>query len=108
MLKVEIDKILPVTEARANIARLVDEVCQGNVYVLTRGGKPAVMVVPIDYLEKQNTGQTPEKTNKLPAEKEKTPQAIQENKKDKTVTAIDLDKVDQALTTLGKVQNSTD
>lgn len=47
MLNVSIDKILPVTEARANIARLVDEVEKGDVYVITRGGKPAAVMVPV-------------------------------------------------------------
>lgn len=52
MLKVPIDKIMPVTDARANISRLVDEVVAGEVYVLTRGGRPAVVVAPVEYIEK--------------------------------------------------------
>ncbi len=52
MLQVGIDKIMPVTEARANIARLVDEVEKGDVFVITRGGKPAAVVVPVDKAEK--------------------------------------------------------
>jgi len=47
MLNVSIDKILPVTEARARIAKLVDEVEKGDVYVITRGGKPAAVMVPV-------------------------------------------------------------
>lgn len=52
MLQVPIDKILPVTEARANISKLVDDVEKGNVYVLTRGGKPAVVVASVKYIAK--------------------------------------------------------
>ena len=53
MLEVDVNNILPVTEARAKIANLVDEVMKGNVYVLTRGGKPAVVVAPVDMVQNQ-------------------------------------------------------
>lgn len=52
MLKVPIDKILPVTEARANISKLVDDVEKGDIFVLTRGGKPAVVVASVEYIKK--------------------------------------------------------
>ena len=52
MLKVPIDKILPVTEARSNISKLVDDVEKGNIYVLTRGGRPSCVLAPIDYIKK--------------------------------------------------------
>lgn len=52
MLQVALDKIMPVTEARANIAHLVDSVERGSIYVLTRGGKPAAVMVPVSKAEK--------------------------------------------------------
>ncbi len=48
--KVSIDKIMPVTDVRANISRLVDEVQAGSTYVLTRSGKPAAILAPVKYL----------------------------------------------------------
>jgi prevent-host-death family protein len=52
VLKVPIDKILPVTEARSNISKLVDDVEKGNIYVLTRGGRPSCVLAPIEYIKK--------------------------------------------------------
>lgn len=51
MLEVDVNNILPVTDARTRIATLVDEVMKGNLYVLTRGGKPAVVVAPIQMAD---------------------------------------------------------
>lgn len=48
--KVCVDKIMPVTEVRANISRLVDEVQDGSTYVLTRSGKPVAVLAPVKYL----------------------------------------------------------
>lgn len=56
MLQVPIDKILPVTEARANISKLVDDVVRGDIYVLTRGGRPAVVVSSVEYIKKLTDG----------------------------------------------------
>lgn len=75
MLQVPIDKILPVTEARANISKLVDDVEKGDIYVLTRGGKPAVCLVSIEYIKKltenAKTSFTEEKSVKNISNKEK-------------------------------------
>ncbi|MCX6812431.1 MAG: type II toxin-antitoxin system prevent-host-death family antitoxin [Candidatus Berkelbacteria bacterium] len=53
MLDVDIDKILPLTEARDNFNKIVDDV-EGTdeVYVLTKNGKPAAVVVGVNHLEK--------------------------------------------------------
>lgn len=52
MFKVPIDKIIPVTNARARIASLVSDVQKTNcLYVLTRGGKPAAVLASVDYLD---------------------------------------------------------
>lgn len=105
MLKVELDKILPVTEARAKIATVVDDVAKGNVYVLTRGGKPIVLVAPIDFLDKKVAK---EKTSVEAVSENKSiqpnlkPADLPEEEKanidtDELPTGIDLDKVEQAL-----------
>jgi len=53
VLEVPIDKIVPVTNARARIASLVSDVQKTNsLYVLTRGGKPAAVLASVDYLNK--------------------------------------------------------
>ena len=53
MLQVNIEKILPVTEARDSFNKIVDEV-EGTdeMYVLTKNGKPAAVVVGVNHLEK--------------------------------------------------------
>jgi len=58
VLEVEIDNILPVTEARDSFNKIVDEV-EGTdqMYVLTKNGKPAAVVVGVNHLEKL-TGKT--------------------------------------------------
>lgn len=58
MLEVDIDKILPVTEARDNFNKIIDEV-EGteHMYVLTKNGKPSAVIVGVNHLEKL-TGKT--------------------------------------------------
>jgi len=58
MLSVDIEKIIPVTEARDMFNKIVDEV-EGSdeMYVLTKNGKPAAVVVGVNHLEKL-TGET--------------------------------------------------
>ncbi len=53
MLQVNIEKIIPVTEARDMFNKIVDEV-EGTdeLYVLTKNGKPAAVVVGVNHLEK--------------------------------------------------------
>ena len=53
MLSVDIEKIIPVTEARDMFNKIVDEV-EGSdeLYVLTKNGKPAAVVVGVNHLEK--------------------------------------------------------
>lgn len=53
MFEVPIDKIMPVTVARAKISSLVHDVHKTkSLYVLTRGGKPAAILASIDYIKK--------------------------------------------------------
>ncbi len=53
MLSVDIEKIIPVTEARDMFNKIVDEV-EGTeeMYVLTKNGKPAAVIVGVNHLEK--------------------------------------------------------
>lgn len=53
MLSVDIEKIIPVTGARDMFNKIVDEV-EGSdeLYVLTKNGKPAAVVVGVNHLEK--------------------------------------------------------
>lgn len=68
MLQVDIDKITPVTEARDNLNKIVDEVDNSDImHVLTRNGTPAAVIVGVNHLEKltghalddTSTGSTP-------------------------------------------------
>jgi len=59
VLEVDIDKILPVTEARDSFNKIVDEVEDSDhMYVLTKNGKPSAVVVGVNHLEKL-TGKSP-------------------------------------------------
>lgn len=53
MLEVKIEKILPITEARDSFNKLIDEV-EGTdeLYVFTKNGKPAAVLVGVHHLEK--------------------------------------------------------
>ncbi|KKQ72439.1 MAG: hypothetical protein US94_C0043G0004 [Berkelbacteria bacterium GW2011_GWB1_38_5] len=41
-LKVSLENIIPLTEARDHFSQIVAEVQKDKLYVLTKGGKPAV------------------------------------------------------------------
>jgi prevent-host-death family protein len=51
MLKVSIDHIIPLTEARARLSELVEKTTGDQFWVLTKRGKPRVAVVDVDYLD---------------------------------------------------------
>lgn len=88
MFKIDVDKILPVTDARSSISAVVDEVMKGNTYVLTRGGRPAVAVIPVSML-KDVKG-----ISKLPV--------LQKDEKIEIVAKNDLQTLDR------KAENNTD
>ncbi|MEK9155726.1 MAG: type II toxin-antitoxin system Phd/YefM family antitoxin [Patescibacteria group bacterium] len=53
MLEVNVEKIMPVTEARDTLNKIVDEVAAGDeLYVLTVNGKPSAVLVGVHHLEK--------------------------------------------------------
>lgn len=51
MLKVDIDRIVTVTEARSRLSALVEEASDDEFWVLTKGGKPRVALVDVAYLD---------------------------------------------------------
>ncbi|GEM_PF-3092487 len=54
MLSVQIDKIIPLDEAKEDFEKIVEAISQedggNNLYILTRDGKPAIAIVNIKYL----------------------------------------------------------
>jgi prevent-host-death family protein len=74
VLEVDIDKILPVTEARDSFNKIVDEV-EGtdHMYVLTKNGKPAAVVVGVNHLEKLTGKTTGELTSIVEKKADETP-----------------------------------
>jgi len=53
MLDVNIEKILPVTEVRDSLNKIIDEVeATDELYVITKNGKPAAIIVGVHHLEK--------------------------------------------------------
>lgn len=51
MLKVNVNRIVSVTEARNRLSELVDKALAGEFWVLTKGGKPRVALVDVAYLD---------------------------------------------------------
>lgn len=80
MLEVDIDKILPVTEARDSFNKIVDEVeGSDHMYVLTKNGKPAAVVVGVNHLEKL-TGKTNEELTSIVEKKADQTPVVEERK----------------------------
>lgn len=50
MLKVSVDHIISITEARSRLSELVEATVEEDVWVLTKGGKPRVALVDVEYL----------------------------------------------------------
>ncbi len=51
MLKVDVERIVSVTDARSRLSELVDEARSDEFWVLTKGGKPRVALVDVAYLD---------------------------------------------------------
>lgn len=56
-LKVSLENIIPLTFARDHFSQIVSEVQQDKLFVLTKGGKPAVAIIDVKYLESITGGQ---------------------------------------------------
>ncbi len=59
-LKVSLENIIPLTEARDHFSQIVTEVQKDKLYVLTKGGKPAVAIIDVKYLEHITGGEVKE------------------------------------------------
>lgn len=49
-LRVSLENIIPLTEARDHFSQIVTDVQKDKLYILTKGGKPAVAVIDVKYL----------------------------------------------------------
>jgi len=56
-LKVSLENIIPLTFARDHFSQIVSEVQQDKLFVLTKGGKPAVAIIDVKYLESITGGE---------------------------------------------------
>jgi prevent-host-death family protein len=51
-LKVALDRVIPLTEARARLSEIVEQTSGDQFWVLTRRGRPRVAVVDVEYLDR--------------------------------------------------------
>lgn len=51
MMKIALDRIVSITEARRRLSELVDAASADEFWVLTKGGKPQVALVDVAYLD---------------------------------------------------------
>ena len=51
-LKVALDRIISLTEARARLSEIVEQTSGDQFWVLTRRGRPRVAVVDVEYLDR--------------------------------------------------------
>ena len=49
-VKVDLDRMVPLTEARSRLSEIVDKTAGDQFWVLTRRGRPTVAMVDIEYL----------------------------------------------------------
>ena len=83
MLEVQIENILPVTEARDRFNQLVDGVENSDdMFVLTKNGKPAAIMVGVHHLEKL-TGENHEELFGTGAKEEEKAEEETEEKEEK-------------------------
>ncbi|MEI7792475.1 MAG: type II toxin-antitoxin system Phd/YefM family antitoxin [Candidatus Berkelbacteria bacterium] len=73
MLEVDIEKIIPVTDARDSLNQIIETV-EGTdaLYVITKNGKPSAIIVGVHHLEKL-TGM---KTDELSVDEEEAPASV--------------------------------
>jgi prevent-host-death family protein len=94
MLQVDIDKITPVTEARDNLNKIVEEVDNSDVmHVLTKNGTPVAVIVGVNHLEKL-TGQPLEGGSASSAPASASGATSDDDKKDEDDTDDKKDKIE--------------
>jgi len=52
VLKVALDRVVPLTQARARLSELVEQTSEDNFWVLTQHGRPRVALVDVKYLDR--------------------------------------------------------
>lgn len=50
-LQIALDRIVPLTEARARMSEIVEQTTGDQFWVLTRRGRPRVALVDVEYLD---------------------------------------------------------
>lgn len=73
-LRVSLENIIPLTEARDHFSQIVNEVQKDKLYVLTKGGKPAVAIIDVKYLEQITGGNV--NPNQVETEIQKNPAKV--------------------------------
>jgi len=63
-LKVNLENIIPLTYARDHFSTIITEVQRDKLYILTKGGKPAVAIIDVRYLEQLTGGEIKKETIK--------------------------------------------
>jgi prevent-host-death family protein len=48
---IALDRIIPLTEARARLREIIEQTNEDRFWVLTRRGKPRVAIVDVEYLD---------------------------------------------------------
>jgi len=51
MFKVSVDRIMPLSEARARLSEIIEQTAGEDMWVVTKNGKPRVAVVDVQYLD---------------------------------------------------------
>jgi prevent-host-death family protein len=73
MLEVDIEKIIPVTDARDSLNQIIETVeGSDSMYVITKNGKPSAIIVGVHHLEKL-TGM---KTDDISVDEEQVPAEV--------------------------------
>lgn len=52
MIKIPLKNVIPLSEARSNFSKLIEEASANNAFLITKGGKPAVVIAGADMIEK--------------------------------------------------------
>jgi len=53
MLKIPLENILPLSEARSKFSTLVDQAIEDKSFLVTKGGKPVVVITGIEEMAKK-------------------------------------------------------
>lgn len=51
VIKVALDRVVPLTEARSRLSEIVDNTVGDHIWVISKGGKPKVAIVDVQYLD---------------------------------------------------------